>query len=113
MGSHNSTVLDTNYGTGEKKLSIYMLGMFICILLTLVPFFTVIHGYFSYHTSMVVIFSAAILQFLTQIICFLRLNTRTEQSQLNVLAFVFTLVVLLVIVIASLWIMWTLFHRMM
>jgi cytochrome o ubiquinol oxidase operon protein cyoD len=65
-------------------------------------------GQFSKLQTFLIIYSTAFTQFLVQLVCFLRLNTRTEQGQINVMAFVFTLMILLCVIFGSLWIMWNL-----
>ena len=102
-----------DYGTGKKTLSIYLIGLIICIFLTVIAFWVVMAEQFSRETILITIFSAACLQFLVQVICFLRLNTQTEQSKINVMSFIFTGVILIVIVIGSLWIMWSTNYYMM
>jgi cytochrome o ubiquinol oxidase operon protein cyoD len=102
-----------DYGTGQKKLGIYTIGFISCIVLTVFAFWVVLSGKFSKGETFVLIYTAALIQFVIQLICFLRLNTRTEQGKTNVLTFVFTGVVLVTIIIGSLWIMWNLNYFMM
>jgi cytochrome o ubiquinol oxidase operon protein cyoD len=102
-----------DYGTGKKSLGVYLTGLIICIILTLIAFWVVIDQQFSKNIILITIFSAACLQLLVQIICFLRLNTETEQSKINVMSLIFTGVILLVIVSGSLWIMWSTNYYMM
>lgn len=103
---------ESDFGTGKKSLSIYVIGIALCIILTLIPFAVVMHGKLSHSVIYTVIFLSAILQFFVQVFCFLRLNVQTEQGKLNVMSFIFTLVVLAVIVGGSLWIMWSLGYHM-
>lgn len=103
-----------DYGTGEKNLKVYVTGIILCIILTLIPFLTVMHGTdLTRVTKFTVIFTSAILQFLVQVICFLRLNGKTQQGIVNIMSFVFTIVVLVVIIGGSLWIMYHLNYNMM
>jgi cytochrome o ubiquinol oxidase operon protein cyoD len=95
-----------DFGTGKKKLGIYMAGLMACIVLTLIAFGTVMVNKFPKQEIITIIFSAAIMQFLVQLLCFLRLNTQTEQGKINVMSFVFTGVILVTIIAGSLWIMW-------
>ena len=113
MSDTNAVETSGHYGTGQKRLSVYTLGIILCVILTLIPFFTVITKKYDHSTTLLIIFVSALLQFLTQVVCFLRLNTKTDQGKTNVMAFVFTIVVLLVVVGGSLWIMWSLRSRMM
>lgn len=101
-----------DYGTGQKTLSVYLWGLLICSVLTLFSFGIVMHGSFSKITTFILIFISALVQFVTQVICFLRLNVQTTQSKANVLSLLFTIVVLITIVAGSLWIMWNLDYYM-
>jgi cytochrome o ubiquinol oxidase operon protein cyoD len=94
-----------DYGTGEKKLGLYTVGFVSCSLLTLFSFWSVMCQKFSKTEVLVFIFSSACIQFLVQVICFLRLSAKTEQGKTNVMTFLFTGVVLASILVGSLWIM--------
>ena len=102
-----------DFGAGQKKLGIYLAGLIGCSLLTLLAFFVVISNQFSKPIIFIIIYSAACLQLIIQLICFLRLDTETEQGKTNVLSFVFTGVILMCIVIGSLWIMSNLNYNML
>lgn len=102
-----------DYGTGKKKLGVYIIGVILCSILTLVAFGTVMINVFSKPTEFIIIYSSAVIQFFIQLICFLRLNTETEQSKINVISILFTFVILGSIVAGSLWIMWNLNYNMM
>jgi cytochrome o ubiquinol oxidase operon protein cyoD len=111
MGNHGMNAPD--YGTGQKKLGLYWLGFISCVLLTMLSFWAVIAHQFSKTQLMVLIFSSAGIQFLVQVICFLRLTTQTAQGKTNVMTLLFTGVILASIIIGSLWIMWNLNYYMM
>lgn len=110
MSDHE--IAQPDYGTGQKKLGIYTFGFVLCSILTLLAFFTVMSGAYSKTFTFVMIYSAACLQFVVQLIYFLRLNVQTKQGQTNVMSFIFTLVILTSIVLGSLWIMWNLNYNM-
>ena len=100
-------------GTGGKKLNIYLFGMVLCVILTLISFFTVLYSKLSVSMILAIIFVSAILQFIVQVVCFLRLNAKDEQSRMNLMSFIFMLVILFVLISGSLWIMWSLRYYMM
>ena len=104
---------EPDFGTGQKKLSVYIVGMIICAVLTLFSFWAVISQYMSDNATVFAIFTAAIIQFFVQLICFLRLNVETTQGKMNVMTFIFTGLILMCIVVGSLWIMWNLGYNMM
>lgn len=102
-----------DFGTGQKKLSIYVLGFTICVVLTLLSFWAVISGEFSRSHSIAIIYSSALIQFVTQVVCFLRLNAQTEQGITNILSLMFVILILVCIVSGSLWIMHNLNYNLM
>ncbi len=102
-----------DFGTGKKKLGIYTFGLISCIILTLIAFGVVMANQFSKTTVFTIIYSAAIIQLLVQVLCFLRLNTETEQGKMNVMSIIFTGVILVTIISGSLWIMWNVNYNMM
>ena len=114
---------EPDYGTGKKNLKVYLVGFVLCVILTLIPFHMVDHalpsiesGTLSHGTKaflFLVMFSCAIVQFLVQVACFLRLTSKTSQGVTNILSFVFSIVVLVVIVGGSVWIMANLNYNMM
>jgi cytochrome o ubiquinol oxidase subunit IV len=103
----------SDYGTGEKKLGIYIIGLICCVFLTLIAFGAVMTNLFSRWQVFTIIYAAAIIQFFVQVICFLRLNTKTEQGQINIMSIIFTFIILFSIVAGSLWIMWNVNYYMM
>ncbi len=108
----NHEVGQPDYGTGQKKLSIYLLGFVICSILTVISFWVVIANQVSKGQIFAIIYVSACVQFIVQVVCFLRLNTQTEQGRMNVMSFVFTGVILVALIVGSLWIMWNLGYYM-
>ena len=111
MSHENHSPID--YGTGRKKLSVYLIGIVLCVVLTLIPFYLVMHSPLAQGSTLIAIYGLAVLQFIVQVICFLRLNAKTPQAQTNLMAFWFAIVILVVVIGGSLWIMWNLNYRMM
>jgi cytochrome o ubiquinol oxidase subunit IV len=111
--SSSAHINQPEYGTGKKTLGIYSLGVALCIILTLIPFSVVMYQIGTHDQRVMVLIVSAILQFLVQVVCFLRLNVKTLQGSINVYAFVFSIIVLAVIIGGSLWIMWHLNYNMM
>lgn len=104
---------EADYGTGKKKLGMYLFGFVSCSLLTTFSFWSVMSQRFSKIETLALIFSSACIQFLVQVIFFLRLTTQTEQGRTNIMTFLFTGVILTSIILGSLWIMWNLNYYMM
>lgn len=110
---HHNETYQPDYGTGQKKLGIYIFGLISCTILTILAFWVVMEKPFPKITTFAIIYTAAFIQFLVQVICFLRLNTQTEQARTNVLSILFTIVILVSIIIGSLWIMYNVNYFMM
>lgn len=104
---------EETYGTGKKKLSVYVTGVVLCVILTLISFMSIMYMTFSKRTLLSIIFISAFVQFIVQVIFFLRLNAKNEESRMNLMSFIFTLVILIVLIGGSLWILWSLNYRMM
>jgi cytochrome o ubiquinol oxidase operon protein cyoD len=104
---------EPDYGTGQKKLGIYFGGVVACAILTLVSFWVVMANQLTRGEIFTVIYVSAVIQFLVQVICFLRLNVHTKRARTNVMSLLFTLVILVTIIIGSLWIMWNVNYFMM
>ena len=113
MNDLDHSVAEPDFGAGKKTLFVYLLGVFACIVLTLIPFATVMYNWADKTTTYYILAFSAIAQFLVQVVCFLRLNLKTMQSQINVMAFIFSIFVLFTIVCGSVWIMWHLNYNMM
>ena len=111
MEHHNMN--EPDYGTGQKKLGLYLVGFISCSILTLFSFWSVMSQRFSKLEVLAIIFSLACIQFLVQVIFFLRLSTQTEQGRTNIMTFLFTGIILISIILGSLWIMWNLNYYMM
>lgn len=105
---------EPDYGTGKKNLNLYIVGVVLCIILTLIPFSVTVSSHkYSVGLALTVIYICAIAQFLVQVFFFLRLHAKNERGRMNSISFVFVILVLIVIVIGSLWIMWHLNYNMM
>ncbi|PMB54358.1 Cytochrome O ubiquinol oxidase subunit IV [Coxiella-like endosymbiont] len=104
---------EETYETAKKKLSMYITGMILCMILILISFMTVMYTTLSKKTLLAIIFVSTFIQFIVQVIFFLRLNAKNEQSQMNLMSFLFTILILVVLIGGSLWILWSLDYRMM
>ena len=113
MSHNNQNPKTPNYGMGKKTFNTYFLGFVLCIILTLIPFYSIMHSVANKATLIFILLSSAVIQFFVQVICFLRMNGNTEQGQLNIMSFIFTGVVTVVVIGGSLWIMSNLNYFMM
>ena len=107
---HTHPTADTAKGRGLVKF--YCLGFILSLILTLAAFYVVEHRSFDTRMLYGAITLFALLQLLVQVICFLRLNARTEHDRWNLICFLFTLLIIAIIVVGSLWIMYNLNYNM-
>ncbi|TDX22489.1 cytochrome bo3 quinol oxidase subunit 4 [Modicisalibacter xianhensis] len=106
-GSHISHD-DASHGSVKS----YVIGLILSIVLTIVAFGMVMTGAFSTLTTVIVIVGAAVLQLLVQLIMFLHMNTKADEGW-NLMSFVFTVKILVLVIGGSLWIMQNLHLNMM
>jgi cytochrome o ubiquinol oxidase subunit IV len=93
---------------GESHASVksYMIGFVLSIILTAIPFGLVMdrtHG-FSASTILAAILVFAVVQVFVHVIYFLHMDRSAEQRW-NVVAFAFTVMILVIVVSGSVWIM--------
>jgi len=96
----------TNHSAVEHDGGVrgYLTGFLLALALTLVPFIMVMHGGFATSTLVTVIFSAAIVQILVHLRYFLHLHFRHEQRW-EVFSFIYTAVIVGILIGGSVWIM--------
>lgn len=91
----------------------YLIGFLLSVVLTAVPFWLVMTGVLqNAQTTAIVIVAFAVVQILVHTICFLHVNTRAEGGW-TLMAYVFTAVIVLIVIAGSLWIMYHLNTNMM
>jgi cytochrome o ubiquinol oxidase subunit IV len=99
-------------GVSRGSLTSYLTGFLLALVLTAIPFAMVMSGAFSHAATIAGIFSAGIVQVLVHLHYFLHLDT-SSAARWNVLALMFTFLILTLFVGGTLWIMWNLYYRMM
>lgn len=96
----------------RQSFSKYLTGFVIALLLSIASYLVVASHLLSTGGAvMLVIFGLAVVQFGVQLVCFLHLGL-DKRSQSRSGALLFTLMMMLVIVLGSLWIMKNLDYRM-
>lgn len=107
-----SSITQPQHGQGRTKATLYTIGFILCLILTLIPYFSVSQHWFSVQATFGLISAFAVIQALVQAFCFVRSNTHKEDGQWNVIAFVFTLIVMTILVGGSLWVMYNINYHM-
>ncbi|MGP9566198.1 MULTISPECIES: cytochrome o ubiquinol oxidase subunit IV [unclassified Halomonas] len=90
----------------------YVTGLVLSLVLTIIPFGAIMLGSFSMPINVGIIVVTAILQVLVQLVMFMHLNFKSEDGW-NMLSFVFTISILVLVIGGSLWIMQHLHLNMM
>lgn|SRR3990167_6568881 len=102
----------TKYGSGRKTLKSYLTGLILSLAFTLLAFLLVAKHALSVPHLYISLAVLAVLQLIAQVVCFLRMNA-SKEGQWNLMPFLFTIVIVLVLVVGSLWIMYNLNYNMM
>lgn len=91
----------------------YLIGFLTSVALTALPFWLVMSGALaSPVATAIAIFACAAVQIVVHVVFFLHLDTRSEGGW-TLIAFVFTVVVVAIVLGGSLWIMWHLNTNLM
>jgi len=97
---------------GHGSLKSYIIGFILSIILTLVPYHLVVNHVLGIEHTYLAVLGFAILQFLVQVLFFLHI-AEDKNAKANVMALIFTIVVLVILVFGSMWIMYNLDYNMM
>lgn len=98
---------------GHGSLRDYVWGFVLSVILTAIPFWLVMSGAIpDKSTTALVITGFAAVQIVVHMIFFLHMNARAEGGW-NLLALLFTVVLVVIVLSGSLWVMYHLNHNMM
>lgn len=99
-------------GASQGTMRSYMTGFILSIALTIVPFFMVMNDSLPDRITVIGIALCAVVQILVHLVYFLHMNNSSEQLW-NSISLVFTVLIIAIIVVGSLWIMYNLNVNMM
>ena len=99
-------------GASRGSLKSYLTGFVFSLILTAIPFSLVMNGVWSFPATLAGICIAGTGQILVHLYCFLHLDT-SSAARWNVLAMIFTLLIMVLFVGGTIWIMSSLHYRMM
>ena len=97
---------------GHSTYKSYMIGFVLSVILTAIPFAAVMFKMFSPEATLVCVLLAAAVQVIVHLHYFLHMDTSPEQRE-TVVSFVFTAIILAIIIGGSIWIMDNLNHNTM
>ena len=110
MSNHHE--IHVEHGSGQKTIQAYVLGFVLCLILTILAFSLVGMKLLAGVSLYVALAALAIIQLFVQSVCFLRLNSSAE-GRWNLLPFLFTILIIAILVGGTLWIMYNLNYYMM
>jgi cytochrome o ubiquinol oxidase subunit IV len=99
-------------GAGHGSVRSYLIGFALSVILTAIPFGLVMSGAVPAATAVPVCIGLGVVQIAVHLVYFLHMNGSSTLSW-NMAALVFTLVILLILVVGSLWVMYHLDTNMM
>ena len=100
-------------GASHGTMKSYVTGFILAAILTAIPFWLVMDRVFeSSRTTALVILAFAMVQIVVHLVYFLHMDTKSE-SGWNMLALIFTLVLVVITLSGSIWIMYHLNSNMM
>lgn len=102
---------DIDFGNDHGTVKSYVVGFFLSIVLTVVPFVLILHHVLVGKQAFWAVSLLALVQLMVQIYFFLHLNTQSK-ARWNLNIFLFTLLVVAILVGGSLWIMYNLNYYM-
>ena len=95
------------------SLKTYAIGFILSVILTAIPFWMVMHKVFDKSsTTAFVILAIGAVQIVVHMVYFLHMNAKSEGGW-NMLALLFTTMLLVVMLSGSIWVMYHLNHNMM
>ncbi|MGB9989987.1 cytochrome o ubiquinol oxidase subunit IV [Pseudoduganella rhizocola] len=107
---------DDHHGHGDGhdhgSVKSYVIGFILSVILTAIPFWLVMNRSMDSQTTAFVILGFAAVQIVVHMIYFLHMNAKAEGGW-NMLALIFTVVILVITLSGSLWVMYHMNKNMM
>jgi len=102
----------THHNGAHGSIKSYVIGFVLAVILTVIPFYLTMTGTLSASTTLAVIVAMALVQIVVHLVFFLHMNGSSEQSW-KTMAFLFTVLIVCILVAGSIWIMYHLNANMM
>ncbi|WP_082652657.1 cytochrome o ubiquinol oxidase subunit IV [Aureimonas sp. AU12] len=112
-GSAEVHVLHDEHQVGHGTMKGYITGFVLAVILTVMPFALVMGDVFANpRVTAFLVMGFAVVQIVVHMVYFLHMNTKSEGGW-NMLALIFTLVLVVITIAGSLWVMYHLNTNMM
>jgi len=115
MTYHENEVIETQYRQSARVLlRSYIIGFVSCLILSVLSFDLVEKRLLPDNYLYIALTLLVLAQFFVQVFFFLRLNSNSEEGRFNwnLMSFVFTILVIGIVVVGTLWIMYNLNYNM-
>lgn len=109
--TNNFKVIDEQYEAGRRAMKSYVTGFVLSILLTLIPYFIVVNHMFGNKGLVFAAVGFGVAQLLAQVVFFLHLSKKSKPHW-NIIVFIFTILIVSILVVGSLWVMYNLNYNM-
>jgi cytochrome o ubiquinol oxidase operon protein cyoD len=104
---------DTGHaGADHGSLKSYAIGFLLSVILTVIPFGLLMHPIFAQPVTLAIVVAFAVVQIFVHLVFFLHMNRSSEQRW-NIVAFAFTILIIVIVVGLSLWVMYNIHTNMM
>lgn len=104
-------VIDEQYEASRLAMRSYVAGFVLSIILTIIPYFMVVNHMFGKTNLVYLAVGFAVAQLLIQVIFFLHLHKKSKPHW-NLIVFIFTFLIVAILVVGSLWVMVSLNYNM-
>ncbi|MFB4394612.1 MULTISPECIES: cytochrome o ubiquinol oxidase subunit IV [unclassified Pseudomonas] len=106
--AHDTAHHEGNHGSVKS----YMIGFILSIILTAIPFGLVMYPSLPKNLTVLIVVAMAVIQVVVHLVYFLHMD-RSKEQRSNVSTFLFTVLVIALLVGLSLWIMFSIHIEMM
>ncbi len=110
--AHETHDHGTPHDAAHGSLKSYLIGFVLAVILTVVPFLLAMNGYFTPSTTAAIVIGFAVIQILVHLVYFLHMDPKSEGGW-NILALIFTGIILAIVLAGSIWVMHHLDTNMM
>ncbi|UDG80612.1 Cytochrome bo(3) ubiquinol oxidase subunit 4 [Candidatus Hartigia pinicola] len=97
-------IKDIYIKSSHGNIKTYIIGFILSVILTIIPFWIIMKNIASQDSVFWIVISLSVLQIFVHLICFLHINISSNEHW-NFVALLFTILIISIIVIGSLWIM--------
>ena len=111
MSKNDFKVIDEQYEAGRYAMRSYVTGFVLSIIFTIIPYVIVVNHMFGKQSLVLAVVLFGVTQLIAQVIFFLHLSKKSK-PQWNIIVFIFTVLIVAILVVGSLWVMYNLNYNM-